>query len=273
MKSNLRNGFLAAAVSLALASPAQAVFVNPNLGSNTSFDGWNNLTITNPQIAEVNANAGGQGAPGAFGAFPGANPWPEAIESHVPPPGTVNPIIPPMPAPQVPYSTTYGDATFDKVSGLGYPAGISIYASPFGNGTYNVSDDNPLAGVQTITFQLEIGTGSDPRWLSAFPTLNVNGGTFVPIEYFKVLSQGIGNTGFGPVNVGVLAYQWDVSGLGQIDSIDIEFTPAGTSTTILGMQLDQGDQFSSVILVPEPTSAALLGLAALGLMARRRRKS
>ena len=229
------------AAAAGFAGVANAQFLDPNLPGGTDFDGWENLTVTNPQIASANP---------PFPSFPGSNPWPEAIESD---------------------ASGSGDANFDKTSGFGYPASVSIYASPFGNGTFQISDSTPIAGLETVLFQIEIGEGSS-GFLAGDATLTVNGNT--PVALFDSGFVGSSTTdnpfGGGNLNISVFGFQWDLSGLGPITSFDVDFGTAGTSTTIFGLRLDQGDQFTPVV-IPAPGAVALLGLGALGTATRRRR--
>ena len=117
-------GFLAAPLT-----PA-AAFLSYSIPGVSDFDAWDDLSVSNPQVAAVNAANGGQGEPGAFPGFSnGGELWPEPIESVLT---------------QGTSSTTdddpTGDAVFDKVSGNGYPAGSSIYGMPFPPaGTFRVS--------------------------------------------------------------------------------------------------------------------------------------
>lgn len=233
------------------AAVASAQFSSPNLPGNTDFDGWDNLTRSNPQIANAN--------PPFPGFIEAANPWPEAIESVLTQ-GTADPSD----------DDLTGDAAFDKLSGFGYPAGVSIYASPFGNGTFSVADATPISDLETVVFQIQIGSGS-AGWLESDPTLIINGSTAVPLFDSGTFSSEFDPDGpFGALTINVFAYQWDVSGLGPITDFDVQFTTAGTSTTIFGLQLDQGDQFAAVE-VPAPGAVALLGLGALSVGSRRRR--
>ena len=228
----------AGVAGVATSASANFIDVAGLLSGETQFDGWDTLSRDNPQI---------QANPGAWPTFPGAELWPEPLESNV---------------------AGSGDARFDKVSGLGYPAGFSIYASPFGNGVYSVTDSTLVADIETVVFQIQIGSGSVPETLSADPTLTINGTTDVALFDSILISTGVSDTGFGPVNVDVIAFQWDLRGLGPVNSIDVGFEPAGTSTTIVALQLDQGGVFAAI---PAPGAAALLGAA--GLAAARRRRS
>lgn len=253
----------AVALSATVAVSAQANFVAAGLGGTTSFDAWDELSRSTPQVANANP---------PFPGFPGNTPWPEAIESVLTQ-GTAESSD----------DDPTGDATFNKTSGFGYPAGGSIYSSPFGTGTYIVEDLTPVADLATVVFQIQIGqgTGSGPGifdpWLTGVPTLTVDTTTAIGISVSPsntaILSQGIGDSDFGPINIGVLGVQWDVTGISDpITSFGVEFGPSGTSSTILALQLDQSDTFS-VAPIPEPTSLALIGLGGLAMLGRTRRYS
>lgn len=248
---------LTAAALFAGASSAFGL-IGPVLPGTTDFDGWDNLSITNPQVASTTA-------PFPFPGFPGAAPWPTAIDSVLTQ-GTTD----------IADDDPTGDAGFIKTAGNGYPASTTIYSSPFANGTYSVSDTTPVPGLETVLFQIEIGEGS-AGFLDATPTLTVNGTTAVPLFEGGVQSiVDAPNPFSGPgasdatLNLATLGYQWDVSGLGPISSFDVAFTTAGTSTTIFQLQLDQGDTFAAVSGIPEPTSAvAVAWVGTLMLCGRR----
>ena len=244
---------LLSAIALsACAGAAHAQFLSYNLPGTTDFDAWDNLTVTNPQVTAAAQN----GTP--FPSFPGNSPWPEAIDSVLTF-GTQDPSD----------DDPTGDATFDKDSGFGYPAGVSIYASPFGSGTFSVEDATPVADLETVVFQIQIGGGS-AGFFDSEPSLVVNGSTQVPLFDSGVIASVFDPAGpFGPLTLNTFGYQWDVSGLGPITSIDVEFGTAGTSTTIWGLQLDQGSEFAAVS-VPAPGAFALAGLSGLALVRRRR---
>jgi len=254
MKTKMkRHTMLMAAASLGLASTSFAALTNYTLPGTSDLDGWDNLTVSNPQVV----------ANGSFPGFPGSGPWPEPIESVLTR-GT----------PTASDDDPTGDATFDKVLGNGYPAGSSIYASPFEPaGTFTVADDTPVADLEQVIFQIEVGEGSD-GFLDGDPTLTVNGSTSVALDDSGILSSVFDPDGdFGPLTINTLAYQWDLSSLpGPITDFNVDYTLAGTSVQIYEMQLDQGDSFSAQV-VPEPSAfAAIAGLIVLGLVASRRRR-
>lgn len=232
------------------ANIANAQFVDVVLPGESDFDAWDNLTRTNPQVANADP---------AFPAFPGAELWPAPIESVLTF-GTNDPID----------DDPTGDAQFDKVSGNGYPAGISIYTSPFGNGgVFSLSDATPIEDIETLIFQIDIGSGSSfGEFLTGDATLTINDDTDVDLRARSISVAPPFDSGFGPVPIGTLRYQWDLRGLGPISSFDVFFETAGTSSTILALQLDQGDTFALVI--PEPTSLIVLGLSSAILCCRRR---
>ncbi|MEM1423968.1 MAG: PEP-CTERM sorting domain-containing protein [Planctomycetota bacterium] len=244
---------------VAFAGAAQAQFLSYDLPGTTDFDGWDNLTRDNPQV--VAANQAGNPFPG----FPGSSPWPEAIGSIL-----TNGLGDPLDTAGDDDLT--GDATFDKDSGFGYPAGVSIYSSPFGNGgSYSVEDATPIASIETVVFQIQIGAGSqgffDPN---NTPSLVVNGTTTVPLFSSGEIDSIFDPNGpFGPLVLNTFGFQWDLRGLGPISSLDVEFGTIGTSSTIWALQLDQGSEFAAVS-VPAPGALALAGLSGLALVRRRR---
>lgn len=250
-------------------------FLDPGFGGTIQFDGWDELGRNNPQV---------QSAVPGFPSFPGFGLWPEAIESNLTQETFANPAIS---DPGTADDNPTGDATFDKTNAnaFGYPAGISIYGSPFGtSGPYAVTDLTPVADLKTVLFQIRIGsgTGSGPgkfaSWLDLLPTLSLNGIEIGTTNISGVISSDVENTGFGAVNVGVLAFQWDLSGTklqeaginGSVNDLVVDFGPSGTSSTILDLRLDQSNQFTLLTSVPEPASLVLVALGSVVMLGRRR---
>lgn len=155
------------------------------------------------------------------------------------------------------------NATFGKISGGGYFASNSIYN--FGApGTFVVSDPSPVGGLETVVFQMDLGSP-----LAGAPLLNFNGGSQALVPAFQASSPGNFVSGFDgpPAPTTNYAWQWDLSAAG-VTSYEIVFTTIGHGT-IFQLDLAAGDTFAQAI--PE-TSTALLALAALGLTSFLRRR-
>ncbi|MEM6458730.1 MAG: PEP-CTERM sorting domain-containing protein [Planctomycetota bacterium] len=241
-------------------------FIDYSLPGITQFDGWDELSRSTPQVAAA-------GPP--FPGFPGATPWPAPIES----------VLTQDTFDTIADDDLNGDGTFNKIAGNGYPAGDSIYTSPFDpSGTFIVADETLVDNAETIVFQLRIGAGDPEKpdapgqfgeWLNADPILTVgtldNGtvnGSIVPLFDAGIVSEGISGSEFGPINVGVLAFQWDLRDIDDpFTAFGITFNPSKTSATVLDLRVDHGDTFT-IVSVPEPASLALIGLGSLALLGR-----
>lgn len=238
-----------AAAGLFAFGTAQAAFIDPDFSGTTEFEGWSGLTaVNNP------------GYP-TFGNSTSA--WPAPI------------------APNEPNSA--GSAAFDKLSGGGYPSGSSIYNS-FSAGTFVVFDNSPLADLENVFFQIDLGAGQtvfpggdigffDPEAPGGgTPVLNFNGGSQALAPTVDFSSPGgtpfVNFITLEPDTTTAFAFQWDLSGLGPITSYQIEWTSIEFGTAY-GLQLDTSTIFTEVTPIPEPTSLALLGLAAAAALARR----
>jgi hypothetical protein len=244
------NCALALALLTASAAHAQTTPdpIAVHLAGNTSYDGWNDLTASHYP-----------GYPG----FPGTGNWPHPIVANTP--GS-------------------GDATFNKIAnGVGggaEPAGESIYNGGFSadpntkGATFAVADATPLAGLQTILFQLDIGEafGYD-LWNGSAPVLiyTTSAGSFTESASFSdiLVRYDTGQSVDMPIGPGgaleaveiyqnLRAYQFDLSGVADpITSFEIDYT-AVQHSQIYAMQLDQSDVAYShpayAQAVPEPST-------------------
>lgn len=244
-----------AALFLVSCSFAQVRVVNFGGGS-SSFDGWNNLN---------SATFSG------YGGFPGNSPWPAPIGSNV---------------------GGSADADLNRVAGSPTGGGPFLSSSSiyFGNfaqvanalgGTLRVSDNTPLASLQTLIFQIQIGEvlGYDFFDPTGRPALKVNGSATVVNPLFSGVvdrfQSGVFTspaTGLDePVYVNTWGYQWDVSAFGPISSFTIDFSGV-THAQIYELQLDQSSQLFATALIPEPSVVPLILTAALGALACRRNR-
>lgn len=253
---------LAAAGTVSTAA-AQS-FISPNLPGTRDFDAWDTVSLSrfNPQVA-----AAGPAFPSdPFNTF---QPWLATIDSSIQ-------ELDDMGTPDVTDDIGVvldptGDAGFAKLSGAGFPATASVYAGflPGSNGSFSVFDTTPIADIETVVLQINIGEGDGGSLDASSLNLLLNGGTNAPAPVFsQVIDSGLGfDPSVGDITIDVWLVQWDLRGLGPITSIDAQFSTEASSTTIRGLQLDQGSEF---VLVPAPASAALLSIAGL-VTARRRR--
>jgi len=229
---------------------AQLQVLNFGSGSSDS-DAWVNVNA---------ANFSG------YGGFPGSSPWPAPIGSN---------------------GVGSGDAVLNRVAGSPTGGGpfLSMSSIYFGNfaqipnalgGTLRVTDSTPLANLKTLVFQIQIGeaTGYD---LYSAPALKINGGSSVVNPLFSGILNRFQNDTFTnpetgleePIYVNTRGYQWDVSSLGTVTSIAIDFSGV-THSQIYGLQLDQSSSVFSAALVPEPNVGGLVLAAACFFLIRRR---
>ncbi|MGE9296334.1 MAG: PEP-CTERM sorting domain-containing protein [Puniceicoccales bacterium] len=217
-----------ATITLALGASSAFAALDINLPGNTYETIWQDMTASN-----------NTGFPGYFNP---TDSWPHSITPSLITPGA-------------------DVADFDKVSGGGYPASGGIYNTDV-TGTYSITDEAPLANLQTIVFQTDMVSTMDVA-----PVLSINSGALILAADFVQTAPG-DFSGMG-ANSTVFAYQWDLSAIAGITDYSLEWT-SGAHTSNYFMQINQGDTFSQVI--PEPSTYALFaGVATLGLILMRRK--
>lgn len=238
MKKNLIRILLAAAFCQA---GTQAAIVNIPMGGTTSTDEWTETALT-----------AGSGYPG----FPGNEPWPSGITANVGGGATL-----------IKTGNGVGGGPFPAGSGI-YFGGYSAEPNTFG-GSLGVQDLTPLAGVQTIIFQIEIGESLGYDFVSP-PMLSINGGGPITPTYSSLFDQqqiGIFDApvvGPTPLFLNSYAFQWDVREF-SASNFQIDFS-AVQHATISGLRVDQSTiAYDDSILpapIPEPSAWALLGISA-----------
>ncbi|MFI4862277.1 MAG: PEP-CTERM sorting domain-containing protein [Phycisphaerales bacterium JB063] len=243
---------LAASAFTVQADPIDLSVSDPGLSGAVTTDLWTDLTA--------------QGNPG-YGGFPGSGLWPGPIQSQA-------------------GSTTPGGAGLVKVSngsgGGPYPAGSSIYYGGFSadinndGGTLSVQDNTPLADVENVVFQIQIGEAWTFDFLDeVLPTLTINGTTTLSGEsgYHTLIEQFDNGTvtmptGEETVYINTWLVQWDLSSFAEeVTSLEVTFTGV-QHAQLYQLRLDQSDSYS---LVPEPGSLALIAAGGAMFMRRRRR--
>jgi hypothetical protein len=237
MRTTQRIPILSFPALLVLAASHVQGAISIKLPGNSESAGWHELGTNYPGNTWA--------ADGFPAAFPLAgSPWPGAITPNV--------------------AGSDASAVFGKSSGAGYFASSSIYNAGAA-GTHFLSDANPLANIQTLVVQFDLGSP-----LADTPIFTFNGGTAGPAPAFSATADGNHLTGFGgpPSPTTVHAWQWDLSSISDpITDWSIAFTTAPHGT-IYEAYLDAGDLFAQVI--PEPSSVLLATLASSALLRRRR---
>lgn len=232
--------------SAAQVAPSSAQVQVPQIGSGSSvFDGWVNMRAS---------------------SFPGVST-------------TIFPGSPAWSTPALSNQAGSGDADLNKASGNAFFAPGSLYVGSFTQvpnalgATFRVRDQNPLGGVRTIVFQIQIGEadGYDFHDPAGFPVLKLNGAnSSIAPSFQRVLgSYQSGNfnspaTGLEPLYVNTHAFQWNLAP-GSVASFAIEFG-AVTHAQIYAMRLDQGAAAVAydVFGAPPPSGPPMLGLVSVG---------
>lgn len=208
-------------------------FLDPGFTGVTEREGWDGLSRSDlPGYPDPLNNPRTQSS---------SDPWPQPVASQT--------------------AESAGNATFDKLSGAGYPASGSIYNSG-PPGTFVIENTNPIAGLETVLFQIDISDAFGFTFVEE-PVLSFNGGSEALVPLYLGSFEGTWAT--------IQAFQWDLRGSlpdGPLDSYEITWTGASL-TSNGGMQLDSSDTFQ---LVPEPSVAALIGIAMPLLLSGRRRR-
>lgn len=234
---------------------ANAATMIIDLDGNTKSDGWDTLTAA--------------AIPGS-GGFPGYTMW-NPVNSQV-------------------YSDINHRAQLTKLTngpgGGPYFASGSIYFGGFSadlnyfGGTLAIAENNPLAGLQTVVFQIEIGEAwTYDFYNDVLPQLSLNYGDNITLtleaDYSAILQQTWNGTvemptGDEDVYINLWGLQWDLSGYEDINSFSINFS-AVQHSQIYSLRLDQSDVFTQAI--PEPSIWALLILSAVVFPLLRRRRA
>ncbi len=261
-----------------------ALPVAVDLGGNTKYDGWYNLTASQKTktIHGVEQTIpGNSGYPGFMGS---TNAWPSPIYSQLKSYGET--------------STVGLQKTANGVAGGPFPSGDSLYYGSFGSepntfgGSVGIFEDSPLADLNTILFQVQIGEA----WTYDYFVDPVDGiqEPVLTLEYGDGLSATIAAdiselmlaayngtvempTGDEDVFINLYGYQWDVSDYSNISSFSIEFD-AVEHAQLYALQLDQSsvDYGTTSMIpqaVPEPGTWALIaGSSMLAIVLVRRRR-
>jgi hypothetical protein len=132
-----------------------------------------------------------------------------------------------------------------------------------------VADPTPLGGVKTVVLQMQIGEVEGYDFVSpgGAPALKVNGETVGRASLSPVLINRFQSGTFysevteldEPVFVNTWGFQWDVSSLGSISSLGIDFS-AVTHAQIYAVRLDQSDVAQSgAVFIPRFLALASMG--------------
>jgi hypothetical protein len=224
---------------------AAAQIVPVNLGGTSAYDGWNNMN-----------KYGFPNYPG----YPGSSAWPQPMGSNM---------------------AASGDAELQRMSGgttTGgpFPAEEALYFGSFRQvpndlgGSLRIEDRTPVSGVKSVVLQIQIGEAEGYDFLSSsgVPVLKINGQTLGRASMTPVRVNRYQNgvfespqTGLDePVYVNTWGFQWDVSALGAISSIQIDFS-AVTHSQIYAMRLDQSSAALTSSVFAATSETRIIGLS------------
>ncbi|MDY0746396.1 PEP-CTERM sorting domain-containing protein [Paucibacter sp. R3-3] len=242
--------------------------------------------VTNNAWVNVTSFTNAAGVPGltGTGGFPGTTAWSGKASQVDTSSGNVG--------------TSLGGATLSKISnaagnaGGAYAASGSIYFGGFSadvnnnGGQLAVADSTPLAGLQSVVFQVGIGEAWTYDFFNhALPTLSYTTAAGTTSNIAATFSEVVDKfdngtvempTGTENVYINQYALQWDLSGVSDpITSFSVSFNGVMHSQ-VYGLTLTESSDFLQVVAatpVPEPETYALLatGLIGVAFIARRRR--
>lgn len=238
MSALVRHSLAAASftLTLAYASSAQAVYVDPTIGNayplftsvagSVSYDGWNELSRTGLGFASTDTA-------GATQALV------DGIQANV---------------------IGSGDAVLARASGTLYPAGSALYNAGNNNPqVLSISDSTVASGITTLVLQSYVGLLQPASYATA--VLDINGGTQ------SLLANSVTGVVVGADGEAYRTWTWDLTGLGAVDSYSLQFTVGGGAVQAWAFQVDQ-----VAAAVPEPATTALMaaGVGVIGFIGRRR---